>query len=85
MTWSQAFAAYLRRHKIKASEAALVLGVAQATVHYWTKGSEPRGEKGNTLKRRIEVWSRGEVKAAPWTEPDSGHDLVADATHRQAG
>jgi hypothetical protein len=79
MTWSQAFCAYLERHKIKAADAALVLGVRQSTVHYWTRGSEPRGEKGLALKRRVEVWTRGEVKAAPWTvpeasEPDDGND-----------
>jgi hypothetical protein len=80
MTWSQAFVAYLKRHNIKASEAALVLDVAQATVHYWTRGSEPRGE----LKRRVEAWSRGEVKAAPWAEPESSTNLSDDTEHRSA-
>jgi hypothetical protein len=82
MTWSEAFAAYLKRHKIKAYDAAAVLGVAPSTVHYWTKSSEPRGEKGLALKRRIEIWSKGEVKAAPWTEPpeaESGTDVTAPA------
>jgi hypothetical protein len=78
MTWSQAFAAYLKRHKIKPHAAALILDVSPTTVHYWTKGSEPRGERGNALKQRIEVWSNGEVKAAPWTAPESP-DLVGDA------
>ena len=87
MTWSEAFAAYIKRHKIKPHEAASVLGVAPTTVHYWTKGSEPRGEKGRSLKQRIEIWSKGEVKAAPWTAPKddatSGTDVTAPA--RAAG
>lgn len=81
MTWSEAFAAYLKRHKIKTHEAATVLGVAPTTVHYWTKGSEPRGDKGRSLKQRIEIWSKGEVKAAPWTTPtaEPSPDLSATA------
>lgn len=80
MTWSEAFVAYLKRHGIKASEAAIVLGVAVATVHYWTRGSEPR----LALKRRVEVWTRGEVKAAPWTAPESSTELNEDTKHRSA-
>lgn len=83
MTWSQAFAAYIKRNKIKPHEAAIVLGVAPTTVHYWTKGSEPRGDRGNALKQRIEVWSKGEVKAAPWVVPtaaESSPDIIAKAS-----
>jgi hypothetical protein len=82
MTWSEAFAAYIKRHHIKSHEAAVVLGVAPTTVHYWTKGSEPRGKKGADLKRRIEVWSRGEVKAAPWTTPEESSVDVIVSTAR---
>lgn len=80
MTWSEAFAAYIKRHNIKCHEAAVVLGVAPTTVYYWTKGSEPRGEKGGSLKRRIEVWSKGEVQAAPWTSPDASDVPTARAS-----
>jgi hypothetical protein len=86
MTWSQAFDAYLKRHGIKPLDAAIVLGVAPTTVHYWRKGSEPRGDRGRTLKARIEIWSKGEVKSAPWEAPkDSSTDVTADVEHRQAG
>ena len=78
MTWSQALAAYLKRHKIKPHEAAVVLNVAPTTVHYWTKGSEPRGDRGTDLKRRIEVWSRGEVPAAPYKEPADSTTAIGD-------
>lgn len=76
MTWSEAFTAYLRRHKIKAKDAAKLLDVSPSTVHYWTKGSEPRGESGNEIKQKVEIWSQGEVKAAPWVTPEeSGTSL----------
>ncbi len=85
MTWSEAFGAYLKRHGIKASEAAELLKVSPATIHNWTvQHTEPRGEKGRAIRRQVEIWSRGEVPAAPWTEPDSSTDLTADAAHRSA-
>ena len=81
MTWSEAFAAYLKRHKIKASEAAKLLGVSPATIHNWTvQLKEPRGGSALEIRRKVEVWSRGEVPAAPWTAPpakapESGTDV----------
>jgi hypothetical protein len=85
MTWSEAFGAFLKRHGIKASEAATVLGVSGSKVHYWLRGAEPRGEKGMAMKRRIELWSRGEILAAPWKEPASSTDLSDNVEHRSAG
>lgn len=86
MTWSQAFAAYLERNSIPLHKAAAILGVAPSTVHYWTKGAEPRGEKGREVKQRVEGWTGGEVKAAPWAAPDSTTNLVDDeALGRAAG
>lgn len=71
MTWSEALSSHLKRHGVKPGQLAIVLGVAPSTVHYWCHGSEPRGKRGRLLKHRVEVWSRGEVKAAPWTTPAS--------------
>lgn len=87
MTWSEAFAAYLKRHKIKGSEAAALLKVSPATIHNWTvQHTEPRGKKGTDVRRAVEIWSRGEVPAAPWTapEPASSTALVADVDHKAA-
>ena len=75
MTWSEALAEYLKRNQIPGHVAAAALGVAPSTVHYWTKGSEPRGDAGRDMKKRVERWTGGQVKAAPWvasTADDSG-------------
>lgn len=81
MTWSEAFAAYLKRHGIKQSEVALVLGVSPASVTYWLRGREPRRE----VRRRIDAWSRGEIPYAPWREPASSVTLTEDDSAQEAG
>lgn len=81
MTWSEALDAYLRRKGIKGHEAAAALGVAPSTVHYWRKGSEPRGDEGRKVKSRVEEWTGGEVSAAPWPDVDeTGPQPIADAS-----
>lgn len=73
MTWSEAFDAYLSKRGLTTQKAAEALGVGVSTVHYWRKGSEPRGEAGRETKRRVEAWTSGEVKAAPWPGPSRQH------------
>lgn len=80
MTWSEAFDVYCTKNGITSQKAAEDLGVAVSTVHYWRKGSEPRGESGRETKVRVEEWTRGDVKAAPWPEP-TGSD---PSLHRES-
>lgn len=77
MTWSEALDAYLTKNGIPNHRAAAELGVAPSTVHYWRKGSEPRGDKGRDVKARVEAWTGGEIKASPHPEP-SKTSIVVD-------
>ena len=81
MTWSEAFAAYLKRHNIKASTAAELLRVSPGTIHNWVvKHTEPRGKRALEIRRAVEIWSCGEVPASPWRAPEeSGTDVAAFA------
>lgn len=64
---------FLERHNILPADAAKMLHVSPASLHYWlTAGKAPKAGK----RLRIEKWSRGEVPADSWASPDE----IADAS-----
>lgn len=83
-TWSDAFRAHIHRRwpEHAQKEASFSLRVTPSTIHYWCRGARPREEK---TRRRIERWSKGDVKADLPAAPMSGTSLAVDELAREAG
>lgn len=86
-SWSERFRKHIEARGLTQQEATFELRrvrvrATQSQVHYWIHGSKPRDE---SLRQRIERWSKGEVAADAPSRARSGRDEsgplpVSDAT-----
>lgn len=73
---------FLQAHGLKQTRLAELLSVSDPTIHDWLKGTKRPRKK---FRRAIETWTKGEVSASAWGEPEDADEEPIEIAPFDAG